>query len=190
MKNSIAIAGLPGSGKSTLCNRLTSDLGWRIHTIGYLFRERYNEWKIKENKQNISFEDYWANVVTDDGIYEVNRIARNMLEQGNIILDSRYAAVNAFGLPSCLLVLVKAPLDIRAERNKNNPRYNGKSLEETKKILEDREKEEVRRGYELYSYIINGNYDYRNENLYHLVLDTSKLTVEEELDLVKEYLQR
>ena len=176
----------PGSGKSTLCNKLSDNLGWKVNSIGGLFRARYEEWK-KDNKY-ISFEKYWASVVTNKEIYEVNDEAREMLVKGGVILDSRYAAVNAFGLNDCLLVFVKAPLAIRVKRNEHNLRYKGKSLDDIEELLSKREENEVRRGRELYGHIFDG-FDYRDERLYDLILDTSKLTVDEEVASVLNYLK-
>lgn len=180
---SLALAGLPGSGKSVLCTALSKKLNWPVHTIGDLFRKRYEKWK--ELKDNfISFEDYWANYVTADEIYQVNEEARKILERGNVILDSRYASLNALNLNTCLRVFLTAPLNIRAQRNFWSVKYDCKDPDSIALILQQRENDERQRGNVLFGAFFEGDYDYTDKKHYDLVIDSGVLSVDEEVSQI------
>jgi len=173
--NSIALAGLPGSGKSTLCNSLSDKLNWPIISIGELFREKH-----KKERPDLTFEHYWSDIVTDTEIYKINNEAKTLLRKGHIVLDSRYAVVNAIDVSTCLCVFLKADIKTRAERAFGNPKYDDMNVKQIEDILQERENEEIKRGKDLYSDYLDGIYDYTNISLYHLVLDSESMTIEEE----------
>ena len=90
------MSGLPGSGKSTLAKKLAEKLRWESYSIGEMFRKEHKTW-LRTNPE-VSFEEWWAKYVSDETIYEVNNEAKKNLARGKLILDSRYAPVNALGL--------------------------------------------------------------------------------------------
>ena len=183
---SIALSGLPGAGKTSLMERLAMHFNWEIFYIGDRFKRRHEEW-LKNNPQmaGVDFPKYWASFVTREEIEDINEEGRDKLKNGKIILDSRYAPVNALGLDTALLVYVFAPLLTRAQRAVGNPLYKKcKTTEEIKRVMEIREGDEVARGRRIYSHLFGGNFDYQNKELYDLTLNAGRLSINEELSAV------
>jgi cytidylate kinase len=179
---SIAMSGLPGSGKSSLAKKLAEKLRWKTYSIGEMFRNEHKIWS--EINPEVSFEEWWAKYVSDETIYEVNDKAKIDLQLGRVIIDTRYAPVNVSGVKNSFKLFITCPIEIRAERNKSKKIYKGKSLAEIKAHLSEREKEELRRGQELYGGLFCGNFDYRSPEHYSLILDSSISTIEKEVELV------
>lgn len=178
--NAIAISGLPRSGKTVLIEALSKKLKWKTHSIGGLFRNRHRQWA-SENNSEVGFEEYWAKIVSDKDILEVNREARELLQQGKVILDSRYASVNAQGLPVAKVFLT-APLDIRAQRaidSGSMPKGLDFKIDRMRAQLIQRETDEYARGNKIYGPRLS-TFDYRTPHLYDLILNTGSMTIEEE----------
>ena len=173
----IVISGLPGSGKSTLARELSNILGWQVHSIGRLFREK---WENEYPNEEISFEDYWSKISREENIL-MNEKARKIIEKGFAIGDFRYA-ICCSSLP-VLFVYIKADIDIRAKRTKDI--YKNESIAKIKEILLSREQEELRVAKDLYGI----NYDFRDENNYQLILDSGILPIKEEIEIILEYLK-
>jgi len=169
---SIVISGLPCSGKSTLATRLSTLYNWPMHSIGGLFR---NKWKQQHPNSEVPFELYWRNTSREENI-RVNQELRELIARGHIIGDSRYSSY-CKDLAS-LLIFVTAPLDVRATRVLHSEKYQGKSKEEIKTILQEREQDELRRGRDLFEI------DYRDPIHYHVVMNSGMLTVDQEVDVV------
>lgn len=170
----LAIAGLPGSGKSTLLNELRKIpilSSWQVTSTGDLLRGRHKF--LLDNKSfNKDFVSYLNNL-SDDEIIILNNMAHDLALKGNLILDSRYAVKNIDGIKEALVVFLTAPINIRIDRQKKS--HPEKLTEEIKRDLEKREQWEFERGNSIY------NYDYREHGKYHLVIDTSKFSIAEEV---------
>lgn len=175
MYNSILISGLPGAGKSCLARGLSERLDWPIYSIGGLFKE---EWKRLYPNKELSFEEYWRTITKEINM-GMNRKAREIIAKGNAIGDFRFA-VCCDGLPS-LRIYVTADLETRAKRVRDKE---GKSIDQLKQILKARELDEVKVGKELYG----DDYDFRETNQYHLVLNAGLLTFDQELSAVTDVL--
>jgi len=183
--NALAIAGLPKSGKTAIIRELKKSIDWKLVHVGGIFRKMHKEWKSKNPQKNkLSFEKYYEEIVTDKEVIEANNRAKNKLKKGKIILDSRFASVNAKGVDSVLLILITASLKIRTERSLKAKAYKG-SKSSVSKILQDRENEEVSRGKRIY-----GGFDYTNPKHYELILDTSKKTIQEEVKIILDKLNK
>jgi len=175
--NVIAIAGLPGSGKSTLLEelyKLSAFSNWDMISTGGLLRKRH-AFLIDKKKFKGDFISYLNNL-SDEEIRILNKEARSLAIKGNLVLDSRYAVENCRNLPSAFLVFLTAPLETRIERQKKA--HPEKSHDEIKKDLEQREQWELEKGLSIY------NYDYRGYKQYNLVIDSSKLTISQEAELI------
>ena len=170
--NSIMLSGLPVSGKSTLAKKLSEIYTWPIHSIGQLWRE---EWKRLYPNAEVSFEEYWRNTSLKDN-KEINVKAKKVFEKGHVIGDTRYS-VYCKDLPS-LLVFVTADLDVRAERGLNTDRYKGKTTDEVRRTLITREQDELTMGYYIFGI------DYRSPEHYDIVINSGKLTVEQEVSII------
>lgn len=67
----------------------------------------------------------------------------------------------------------------RASRVLGSEKYLGKDLEDVKKTLLRREQDEVEIGKRLFNGI-----DYRNHNGHHLVINSGKLSVDQEVEVI------
>ncbi len=179
--NALAVSGDPCSGKTKLIERLVACTGWEAGSIGGMFRATFESWKKTVSpigKSENDFDHWWAHKVSDETIRKVNIEATERLSKGSYILDSRYALHNAQGLPNVAVIYLTAPLKVRGQRALNAGRYPHVLLSGAggvMDILYRRSQEEFRRGLELY------NFDYRDLKEYDLVLNTNRLTLEQEV---------
>ncbi len=171
---SIVISGLPGSGKNLLSQELSKQLGWKVFSIGELWREKH---RAIYPKNELSFEEYWKNLGEKEQA-EVNEKARKAIGEGKVIGEFRYA-VCCKGLPA-LFIFLNADLDTRAKRAAALSKYKSKSMQQIKQILAQREADELFWGKKLFG----KNYDFREKGNYNLIIDTSALNSEEMLKLI------
>jgi len=170
---SIVFSSLPGAGKSTLVKKLSEIYCWPVLSVGDLWREK---WKKLHSDQEITFEEYWRTSSTSENL-QVNADFREEVLKKNLIGDSRYS-IYLRDIP-VLLVFLTAGLDLRAKRGFGLEKYQGKSAEEIKKILCQREVDETATSKRLF------NYDYRDPAYYHITLNTGLLSQEEEITIIK-----
>ncbi len=175
--NGILLSGLPGSGKSTAARELQPLLGWPIIYVGGLWRE---QWKQKCPNCELGFED-WMETVTQEEHAAMDAHARDVLARGNVIGDMWHEKI-AEGLP-ILRVFISAPIEIRAQRGTQTGRFEGKSIDEIKQLLLQREEMQVQNAKKLYG----PDYDYRDPSLYHIVLNSGILTVEEKINALLQF---
>jgi cytidylate kinase len=173
---SIVFSGLPGAGKSTLVEKLKKIYGWPVLAVGDLWRAK---WAKLYPDKSVSFEEYWRTTSSEDN-KQVNVDFRETVLKNNLIGDSRYT-IYLRDLPM-LLVFLSADLDIRARRGVGLAKYNSHSEEEIKKILYQREADEVAASKRLF------NYDYRDSRSYHLTLNTGMLSQDEEIAIIQSVL--
>jgi len=166
------LSGLPVSGKSTLTRTLSEVYGWPIHSIGDLWRARH---KVLYPNGKVSFEEYWRGTSIEDN-RKINEQARKIYAAGKIVGDTRYS-IYCKDLP-VLLVFITADLEVRAKRGIDT-KYRGKSIEDVKQILIEREECEVKMGKELF------DFDYRDIRHYHLALNSGVFSVEEEVEIIR-----
>jgi cytidylate kinase len=177
--SSVVISGLPGAGKGVLARKLAEKYGWKLFSIGDIWRER---WKEFYPGNEISFEDYWKNASSKEQ-KSINDEARKIIGAGDAIGDFRFA-ICCKDLPS-LFVFIRSDLNTRAERALEIEKYPGKSLKEIKNILKERELDELGWGRELFGQ----EYDFRDEEHYGLILDSGKLELEDEIELIDKELR-
>ncbi|MBI4239487.1 AAA family ATPase [Candidatus Uhrbacteria bacterium] len=168
----ILISGLPGSGKSTAAKQLAPLLGWPILYIGGLWRE---QWKQKYPNGEMSFENFME-TISEQKHKEMDAYARDMLAKGSIIGDMWHEKI-AEGLP-ILRVFISAPLEIRAQRAINTGRFDGKTIEEIKVLLQQREELQANEAKKIYG----PDYNFRDPSIYHIALNSGLLTVEEKVN--------
>ncbi len=168
---SIVLSGNPGAGKSALAEALSKEYHMSIFSIGKMWRKKYEE---THPLKDISFADYWKATNMADN-RNVNEVAKIVFEHGNVIGELRYT--HNLDKSLCLLVFLTADLDIRASRSAGRAEHKGMSISEIAKVLKARENEEVTRAHELYG----KDYDYRDPRNYHLVLDSGKLSIAQEV---------
>ena len=172
--NSIVISGVPGCGKTVLARLLSSKLNWEICPLGTIWRNRH-----KDQRPDISFEEYWRQTTLEENA-KVNEEVKASVEQGQRIAELRY--VHIYGLKT-LKIFITSPIDTRVPRVMN--RYPGKMPLEVKDIITAREADEVGMGKKLFG----EGYDHRDPKHYDLVLDSSKMSIEQEVNLALQALQ-
>jgi guanylate kinase len=173
--SALGIAGDPGAGKTELIKNLLKHPAiahWKPCSTGDLLRQRHAK-LTADGKFKDSFADYLAHGLTDSEILVLNDEARELVKKGNCLLDSRYVVENCKDTNS-LLVFLTAPLETRTTRRAKD----GNESDKIRTELQRRSHWEYETGQRLYKY------DYRDLSNYHLVLDTSKLTIEQEVEAV------
>ncbi len=175
---SVILSGTPASGKSALAKRIAQEYGLELHSIGKLWRQR---WAKLYPDRDISFEDFWKGSSREDNM-EIDRLAGELIGKGGIIVDSRYAAI--YSDDKCLKIFLDADLKLRAERVSGRQEYSGKTMEEIEGILERREEDECRMGKDLFGK------DYRDSLIYHIVLNTGLLSMDQEFEMVSGVLEK
>lgn len=168
--SSIAISGNPVAGKSSLADRLSAAYGWTRLSIGGLQRQR---WRKQHPAGDVPFEDWWRSTTIEDN-REINALAKSTIENGGIVADSRFC--NYLDSSRCLLVFLTADLGIRVLRAKSRGEYSGMDDRKLGLLLAQREQDELRMGRLLYG----DGFDYRDPRIFHAVINTGLLTVEQE----------
>lgn len=169
----IVVSGDPGSEKTTFVELLSAEYDKEVYAVGKYWREKY---KKEHPSGDITFEEYWGSRSDSDQL-EANINLKHYAQDLGYIVDTRYASI--FDKERCLIIYLRAPLEVRATRLATRAEYSGKTIEEIKAILTKRQNYEVAIGKRLFGV------DYRDPNLYNLILDSSLLTPEEELSATK-----
>ncbi len=182
----VIMSGLPCSGKSVLCKKLSDEYGWKIFSFGQMWRDK---WRIAYPDGHISFEEYWRNTSLEEN-KQVNVEGRELFRKENFTIDSRYSAFYCKDLPY-LRVFLYAPLEIRASRCKERedgrvadglaPKARG--VEELRVVLQAREEDELQTGIKIFGE------DYRERKHYDVMLDTSGLTIAQEFNCLRGVLE-
>jgi len=167
--DSVAFSGLPGSGKTTLTRILSDRIGWSKVSAGDYLRERH-----RKEMPEVSFEEFYRGIPLED-LDRLNEWFVERAKQGRVIADTRH--VHIIGA-NTLKIFVTASLGIRAARA-DLKKYLGKTREEIPEILRQRELDEVRKAQERWP-----AYNYRDPRHYQAIIDTERMTPEEEADCV------
>ena len=178
MYGSIILSGLPRSGKSTLISALVEIFSWPKYGVGDLFRER---WAALPEEGKPPFPEWWKSRPRGEQL-QVNKDLLELVRREKVIADTRFAKyLDGNG---GLTLFLTAPLNVRAQRAYDLGDYPGKSIDEISKLLDGREKTEFNIGMDLFGF------DYRDPNHYDLVINSSRLSVEQEIEQVKALMQR
>lgn len=175
----ITIDGPSGSGKSTLAEFIADNMDLSCYSAGDFFRQ------IAEEK-GLTVEE-----LSEKAGREVDvEVDRRTLEKGlneDCVIESRIAS-RVLGDHSDFRIHVTADLEERARRiigdlENRESEEGGRSIEEMKEMVEKRDRDNNRR-YEEYYGIDTGETD-----IYHLIIDNTDLSIEEQNRLVEKALE-
>ncbi len=173
-KHIITIAGDHASGQGTLSNNLQANLGYEIYRNGQYVRKLASE----KGMSIVDFQIYLNEHPDLDR--EIEKSAADYAStRDNLIIDAK---LGWYAIPNSFKVYLKVDIEISAKRafedasRKNTEPF--KSIEEAKKKISYRHKEETNRWQEEYG--VNRD-DMSN---YDLVVDTTNLTPDEVCNIV------
>lgn len=175
---SIAISGRPGAGRSTLITNLKPYLellGWTFFSGG----EWARQFSIKSGKKDPNDpKHHFATDYGDEIDHEIDTAMCEKLSDPNVhmVVESWIAGWNMRGLKHVLRVLLMCDDALRIDRVVNRDNL---TVEEAKKHLEERERENITKWKRMY-----GVTDFWDPKYYDLVINTYSHGPKETLDLV------
>lgn len=174
----ITISGQAGSGKTSTGRALAKKLKYKFYDIGTLR-------KMAAQKRGMTIEEYNKYGLTHhetDKEADAETIRLSKVED-NFVIQGRLAY---HFVPKSLKVYLKVNSDVAAKRilmDKDNAERNSKSktssISEIKKLCVERDKSDVLRYKKIY-----GIKDFTNTKNYNLIIDTSKLTIGQTVDII------
>lgn len=173
----IAISGRIAVGSSSLAKALSLRLGWKLRDASQIFRD-----VTAQAGFNLEVDIDKAIVSRDDQIdKEVDIKTVETLSGGfNTIVTSKLAGFLSRNIENVLRILIVCSVEDRINRYKKDRGY---SLTDAKRLLEEREEKDKEKWGRLY-----GELDFFDPQIFHLVIDSGKLRVEEEVDLILRHL--
>lgn len=169
----IAISGRIATGVSTLAKQLSQVLGWPLRDASQIFRDisMHSGFDLEKNPQKYA-----------DGIdLQVDsETILTLKSPSNIIVTSKLAGYLSRDLNRTLRVLIDCPIDERIHRYATSRGY---SSDKAKELLIFREKMDQEKWERLY-----GKQDFFAPVNFNLVIDSGRLSVEEEVELVLRHL--
>jgi|YelNatPaOPRAMG01_1025707.scaffolds.fasta_scaffold43811_2 cytidylate kinase len=166
----ITIGGLHGVGKSTYGRRLAEAFGLDYVSTGTLFRELAQE-------RGLSIVELSDLSATDPSIdHMIDESSKRLMAEGDVLFDSLLAGYFAKEYESFRIYLW-APPEVRMARIASREGKGLKAAEDETLLRERRELERFKRYYGI---------DVVDTSVYHLVLDTSLLSLETNLKILSE----
>jgi CMP/dCMP kinase len=168
----ITLSGSAGSGKSTVADELSKKLNLKRYSVGDFRREKAEQLGFSLHEYNKMGE---KNDFTDKDADEWQSDLGK--KKDNFVIDGR---LSFYFIPDSFKIYLDADEKIRAERIFKDKRKTEQflSYEESLKKLRERQKSDERR-YKKY-YGINPF----EKRLYDLVIDTSKISVDEVINII------
>ena len=174
----ITISGLHGTGKSTIGKKVAEALGIRYFSTGEVFRDLTN----LMNMTLVEFSEYAEENPETDRKLD-NKIIE-ITKKGNILTSSLLSGYLLSDIAD-FKILLTCPFETRVKRmaERDSTRFEIK-LKET----EDREKFEIERFILLYN--INLNDLKKAKEIFDLIIDTEKLSIEESVSKILEEIKK
>lgn len=173
----IAMGGLHGTGKTTYAKALAQQFSLRHVSAGEAFRKLAEE-------EGLTLQELAEKAEMDPSIdRRIDEAVKKEAALGSVVIDGQLAAWMA-GDNADLKIYLTAPDKVRFERIACR---DGLTLQEAEHTTREREAREMRRFKELYGI------DVKDLSIYHLIIDTSLLPLEETMktlkNIVSDYIQ-
>ena len=172
----ITISGPPGSGKTTVCKKLSSALSMRAAVFGQIFRDIAAE-------SGMTLLELGEFAERDRSIDEMidSRILQTARENEDIILESRLSAhmLTEHGIPAFCIYLDASP-DVRIARI---GRRDNETMEQALMATTEREASEKKR-YKMYYGI-----DISDTSVYDLIVDTDDINPDQVVQTILDALE-
>lgn len=165
----IAVSGRIAVGATSLAKSLSQKLSWPLRESNQIFRDISMQmgFDLEKNPQKYG----------DDVDIQVDKESISTLKSPSpVIVCSKLAGFLSRDINHTFRILITAPLDIRIKRYSID---RGHSLTEAERLIKLREQEDYKKWSRLY-----GNHDFFNPQYFNLILDSSKLSVTEEVTQV------
>jgi len=168
----IAISGRIAVGSSSLAKALSLRLKWQLRDASQIFRDisMHSGFDLEKDPQKYGVEIDLA----------VDTETRDILMTKQVVVVSKLAGFLSRDIGNSLRILVSCPIEERVNRYAKDRGY---SIIKSSQLIESREKSDQEKWEKLY-----GKHDFFDSKIFHLVIDSGKLNVEEEIDLVLRHL--
>ena len=173
----IAMGGLHGTGKTTYAKALAQQFSLRHVSAGEAFRKLAEE-------EGLTLQELAEKAEMDPSIdRRIDEAVKKEAALGSVVIDGQLAAWMAEDNAD-LKIYLTAPDKVRFERIACR---DGLTLQEAEHTTREREAREMRRFKELYGI------DVKDLSIYHLIIDTSLLPLEDTMktlkNIVSDYIQ-
>jgi len=174
----IAVSGRIAVGSSSLAKSLSLRLKWKLRDASQIFRD-------VTAQMGFNLETDIDNAIgnrNDQIDREVDKKTIESLSGNNrIVVTSKLAGFLSRDIDGVFRILVSCQTEERISRYSKDRSY---SLDLAKQLLENREKMDQEKWERLY-----GRQDFFDPKIFHLIIDSGRLNVEEEIDLVLRHLK-
>ncbi len=176
VKNIITLTGDLASGKSTISKILAEKLGYEIYRNGTYFRQLAKEHNMDVTEFNQYVDEHPEEKIDEQIEFSAEKYAK---EHDNLIIDAR---LGYFSVPESFKLYLKVDIDVAAQRAFNDierkDSENHSTIEEQKQDMIKRRESEKER------YLKTYNIDITDLSNFDLVLDTTNMTIDEEIDTI------
>lgn len=165
----IALSGRIGVGGTSLAKALSQKLSWPLRDASQIFRDiaAHLGYNLELSPQQYS----------DDIDRKVDAETQKLLQSDRHgIVASKLAGFLSRDIAHTYRVLIVCPLEVRIKRYSQDRGY---TLRDAHKLLLFREEEDQKKFGRLY-----GTYDFFDPTFFHLTLDSSMMTVHEEVERI------
>jgi len=172
-KKIITIAGLAGVGKSALCKAIQAELGWKKYSAGDLLRQMAEERGMTINEiDEAARHDPQFDQALDERTEKLGQT------EENFVIDGRLAWKF---IPQSLKINMTCDEEVRLGRVAHRDGISIETARERTKHREQAITERFKKYYDIDNFLDPANFD--------LILNTTSMSIEEELKLVLEKLK-